>query len=177
MMAAERRVKLLVCDLDGTIRHGRDELGHFVNHPEDVVIFPEALEQLRRWKQTGGRIVAVSNQGGIALGHMTMLQCAATMTRTHRLTDELFDKIAWCSHHPAAKDPEWARCWRRKPSPGLLIEAALDLAAKHHEIYPPYMGLFVGDRDEDEQCARLAGFDFQWAKDWRAQVHDGGDQR
>ena len=30
------------------------------------------------------------------------------------------------------------------------------------------MGLFVGDRPEDEECARLAGFPFQWAKDWRA---------
>jgi len=173
-MPTETRTPLLVCDLDGTVRHGKDELGHFVNKPSDVVIFPEALEQLRRWKQAGGRIVAVSNQGGIALGHMTMQTCAATMLRTHQLTEQLFDKIAWCSHHPAAEDPEWARCWCRKPSPGLLIEAALDLAAKHSEIYPPYMGLLVGDRDEDAECARLAGFDFMWAKDWRAQIHEGG---
>jgi D-glycero-D-manno-heptose 1,7-bisphosphate phosphatase len=26
----------------------------------------------------------------------------------------------------------------------------------------------VGDRDEDEQCAAMAGLDFQWAADWRA---------
>lgn len=166
-MNAERRVPLLVVDLDGTIRHGKDELGHFVNAPEDVVIFPEALELLRRWKQAGGRIVAVSNQGGIALGHMTMQACAETMLRTWQLTDQLIDKIAWCSHHPAAADPEWARCWCRKPAPGLLIEAALELAAKHGEIYPPYMGLFVGDRDEDAECARLAGFDFCLADQWR----------
>jgi D-glycero-D-manno-heptose 1,7-bisphosphate phosphatase len=63
-----------------------------------------------------------------------------------------------------------SRCWCRKPSPGLLIEAALDLAAQHNEDYPPYKGLFVGDRPEDEECARLAGFDFQWAADWRAQA-------
>lgn len=166
----ERRTPLLVCDLDGTVRHGKDELGHFVNEPADVVIFPEALELMRRWKRAAGRIIAVSNQGGVALGHMSMLVCGATMARTYQLTEGLFDKIAWCAHHPAAEDPEWARCWCRKPSPGLLIEAALDLAAKHEEIYPPYMGLFVGDRAEDEECARLAGFDFVWAKDWRAQA-------
>jgi len=65
-----------------------------------------------------------------------------------------------------------ARCWCRKPAPGLLIEAAIDLAAHHHEYYPPYMGLMVGDRDEDEQCARLAGLDFQWAADWRKAAND-----
>lgn len=166
----EKRVPLLCLDLDGTVRHGKDELGHFVNAPEDVVVFPEAIEMMRRWKQGGGRIVAVSNQGGIALGHMSMRICAETMLRTQQLAHGLFDKIAWCRHHPAAEQPEMARCWCRKPSPGLLIESALNLARKHDEIYPPYMGLFVGDRDEDEQCARLAGFDFTWAKDWRAEA-------
>lgn len=169
-MTSEKRVPLLVCDLDGTVRHGKDELGHFVNRPEDVVIFPEALELLRRWKQAGGRAIAVSNQGGIALGHMTMRVCAETMLCTRELTKQLFDRIAWCSHHPAADDPEMARCWCRKPSPGLLIEAALDLGAEHGEIYPPYMGLFVGDRDEDKECARLAGFDFEWAAEWRREA-------
>jgi len=169
-MAAEKRVPLLVVDLDGTVRHGKDELGRFVNSPEDVVVFPEALTLLRRWKQDGGRIVAVSNQGDIALGHTTMRQCAATMLRTWQATDRLINKLAWCRHHPAATDPEMARCWCRKPSPGLLIEAALEIAAKYGEIYPPYMGLMVGDGDEDAECARLAGFDYQWAKDWRAQA-------
>jgi D-glycero-D-manno-heptose 1,7-bisphosphate phosphatase len=137
---AERRVPLLCLDLDGTVRHGKDELGHFVNHPEDVVVFGEAAELMRRWKQAGGRIIGVSNQGGIALGHLTMRDCALTMARTQ---------------------------------PGLVVEAALKLAARHGEAYPPYMGLLVGDRDEDAECARLAGFDFAWAKDWRAQATGG----
>lgn len=168
----EKATPLLAVDLDGTVRHGLDELGRFVNGPDDVVIFPEAIEMMRRWKAGGGRIIGVSNQGGIALGHLTARDCAAAMLRTHELAGELFDKIAWCSHHPYANDPEHARCWCRKPSPGLLIEAALDIAAKFGEFYPPYMGLFVGDRPEDEECARLAGFDFQWAADWRAQASE-----
>jgi D-glycero-D-manno-heptose 1,7-bisphosphate phosphatase len=166
----EKATPLLAVDLDGTVRHGFDELGRFVNGPNDVVIFPEAVEMMRRWKQAGGRIVAVSNQGGIALGHMTEGACAASMIRTHDLTGRLFDKVTYCRHHPAAEALEMSRCWCRKPSPGLLIEAALDLAAQHNEYYPPYMGLFVGDRPEDEECARLAGFDFQWAAEWRAQA-------
>jgi phosphoglycolate phosphatase-like HAD superfamily hydrolase len=51
----------------------------------------------------------------------------------------------------------------------LLIEASLDVARQHPgEIYPPYMALMVGDRAEDEECARIAGIDFTPAVDWRA---------
>lgn len=168
----ERATPLLVLDLDGTVRHGKDELGRFVNGPEDVVIFPEAVEQMRRWKARGGRIIAASNQGGIALGYMDFETCLAAIQRTHQLTGRLFDKMQFCRHHPDATDPEYARCWCRKPSPGIFIEAACDLGRAHHEFYPPYMGLFVGDREEDEQCAKLAGLPFKWAKDWRAEVSE-----
>ena len=163
----EKATKLLVLDLDGTVRAGKDEIGRFVNGPDDVFIFPEALTRMRAWKKAGGRIIAVSNQGGIALGHVTMTACALAMQKTHDLTEHLFDKIAFCRHHPDAIDPEYARCWCRKPSPGLLIEAALSLAHANREFYPPYMGLFVGDRPEDQECARLSGFPFMWAQDWR----------
>lgn len=165
----EKAVRLLVLDLDGTVRHGFDELGRFVNCADDVVIFPEAIARMKEWKSDGGRIIAVSNQGGIALGHMTFDACLESMIRTQELCGGLFDKISFCRHHPQAFDPEYARCWCRKPSPGLLIETALQLArdTKHTEFYPPYMGLFVGDRDEDKKCAELAGFDFKWAADWR----------
>ena len=171
---AERAVPVLYLDLDGTVRQGKDDaVGRFVNGPEDVVVFPEAVEMMRCWKAGGGRIIGVSNQGGIALGIVSAQKVAAAMLETYRQADGLFDKICYCQHHPAAKHPEFARCWCRKPSPGLIIEGALDLAQIHEgEIYPPYMGLMVGDRPEDEQCAKLAGLDFQWAKDWRALAGD-----
>lgn len=167
----ERPTPVLYLDIDGTVWHGYDELGRFVNTPDDVVVFPEAVTLMRRWKKGGGRIVGVSNQGGIALGYQSYDDCAKAMFRTHELAERLFDRIAFCRHHPDAAHPEMARCWCRKPSPGLLIESALALAAKHPgEIYPPYMALMVGDRTEDEECARIADIDFQWAKDWRAQA-------
>jgi D-glycero-D-manno-heptose 1,7-bisphosphate phosphatase len=167
-MTDERQVPLLVLDIDGTVRHGFDELGRFVNDPDDVVIFPEALDRMREWKRASGRIVGVSNQGGIALGHVSYTAVMDAMIRTQRLCDGLFDKLAWCQHHPDATEPVMARCWCRKPSPGLLVEAANELARSYCEMYPPHRGLFVGDRPEDEQCAGLAGFPFQWAHAWRA---------
>jgi len=169
-VTGEQTVPVLYLDLDGTVRHGKnDALGRFVNGPKDVVVFPEAIVLMHSWKNKGGRIVGISNQGGIALGYVTFQAVSAAMMETHIQTGRLFDKISFCVHHPDAKDPEMARCWCRKPSPGLVIESALDMAAKYKEIYPPYMSLFVGDRDEDQECARLSGIDFMWAKEWRAQ--------
>lgn len=171
---AERAVPMLYLDIDGTVRQGKDDpLGRFVNGPEDVRVFPEAVVMMRRWKAGGGRIVGVSNQGGIALGHVTEQSVAAAMMETHRQAHGIFDKIAYCRHHPDAENPEQARCWCRKPAPGLLIEASLDLAQRHNEYYPPYMGLMVGDRDEDRLCAERAGLDFQWAAEWRAEARRG----
>lgn len=162
-------VPVLYLDIDGTVRHGKDELGHFVNGAGDVVVFPEAVEQMRRWKANGGRIVGVSNQGGIALGIVDVGDVASAMMETQRQCDDLFDRIMWCSHHPSAEDPEMARCWCRKPSAGAIAEAVHGLdGLAPDEVYPPHLGLMVGDRPEDEQCAANAMLDFQWAADWRA---------
>ena len=170
-MDTDRPTPVLYLDIDGTVREGKDDpLGRFVNGPADVRVFPQAIEMMRRWKAGGGRIIGVSNQGGIALGIVHEQDVAEAMIETQRQTGGLFDKIAWCRHHPGAQHPEMARCWCRKPKAGLLIEASLDLASAHGEIYPPYMGLMVGDRPEDQACAEAAGLDFQWAADWRAQA-------
>nr|WP_221374331.1 hypothetical protein [Actinoplanes polyasparticus] len=176
----DKPTPVLYLDIDGTVRQGKDDaLGRFVNGPEDVVVFPEAVEMMRRWKAGGGRIIGVSNQGGIALGIVDERQVAAAMMETHRQAGQLFDKMAYCRHHPNAEHPEMARCWCRKPKAGLLIESALDLAARRPgEIYPPYMGLMVGDRPEDAACAEAAGVDFEDAVAWRSRAfrsEAGGD--
>jgi D-glycero-D-manno-heptose 1,7-bisphosphate phosphatase len=167
---SEVPVPVLYLDIDGTVREGKDDpLGRFVNGPGDVRVFPAAVDRMREWKVAGGRIVGVSNQGGIALGHVAMVRVLAAMEETHRQTGCLFDKLAFCRHHPAAEDPEMARCWCRKPRPGLAIEAACRMADQHQgESYPPHLALFVGDRDEDRRCAEALNVDFLDAREWRA---------
>lgn len=171
----EKPTPLLCLDLDGTVREGKDDpLGRFVNGPGDVRVFPAAVTMMRRWRDAGGRIVGVSNQGGVALKLVSHANVAAAMLETQRQTGDLFDKISYCVHHPNAGHPEMARCWCRKPSAGAVVEAAHGVRELHpDEYYPPYMGLFVGDRPEDEQCAASAGFDFEWAAEWRARAETG----
>lgn len=167
----EKMVPVLYCDLDGTVRKGKDELGRFVNEPEDVELFEGMVELLHGYKELGWRIIGVSNQGGIALGHMTMETCIKAMVETQKQAEGAFDKIAWCSHFPTASIPEMAVCWCRKPRPGLIIESAYELAGHTGEIYPPHLGLMVGDRPEDEQCAENAGLQFLGAAEWRTGEH------
>lgn len=167
----EPTVPVLYLDLDGTVRKGKDELGYFVNTADQVKIFPEVPELLRQYKQLGYRIVGVTNQGGIALGYMDKATCAEALAETNRQTGYAFDKIAACPHHPDATDPGMARCWCRKPKAGLIVESAIILAKKFHEIYPPHLGLMVGDMVTDAECAAAAGLDFMNAAVWRKGTH------
>lgn len=164
---SEKAVPLLVLDIDGTVRKGFDQLGRFVNGPEDVEVYPQAVEMMGKWRRRGGRIIGVSNQGGIALGHVDPEAVAKAMLETQNQAFGQFDKLVWCSHHPDANDPEMARCWCRKPAIGMIVEGALDIAARFSEYYPPHMGLMVGDRPEDAICAATASLDFMDAGEWR----------
>lgn len=171
-VTGEKTVPVLYCDIDGTIRKGKDELGYFVNTADQVEVFEEVPALLGRYKRLGWRIVGISNQGGIALGHMTFKDCRDAMAETHAQTLFAFDKIMWCMHHPEAKEPEMAVCWCRKPRPGLVIEGALELGRMYPgEIYPPHLGLFVGDMGDDQKCAQNAGLQFMAAHIWRTGKH------
>lgn len=167
MERESRPTPVLYLDLDGTVRHGKEELGRFVNFASDVKVFDGVPAILAQYKAAGWRIVAVSNQGGIALNLVTAEDCAEAMLETYRQCDGLFDNISYCSHHPDSPDPEYAICWCRKPRIGLLINAATTLAAKYNEYYPPHLALLVGDRPEDQECAANAGIEFMNAEVWR----------
>ncbi len=162
-------VPVLYLDLDDTVRKGKDALGRFVNSVEDVDVFPEAIAQMKKAKKQGWRIVGITNQGGVAMGYMSMDTLNAIMAETQKQTGNLFDKIMACVHFPEASDPEMSICWCRKPRAGLVIEAAITMGNEHpDEYYPPHMALFVGDREEDAECAEAANVQFLDAVEWRS---------
>lgn len=158
---------LLFVDLDGTVRKGYDELGRFVNTAADVEVFPEAVTQLRAWRDAGGLVLAVTNQAGVALGHMTMADHLAAATETVRQADGLIQKVFACTHHPDAG------CFCRKPLPGMLIRAAA--WSRSYGWAKPYRPscLMVGDRPEDAEAAYHAGVRFMDAHTWRSGEVEG----
>lgn len=160
---------LWLTDFDGTVRHGHDELGRFVNGPEDVVVFDEVPDLLAGHWGSGHYAVGITNQGGVALGHMTHDVCAeavrATVNacrfkRNHGRVDPFYT-ILVCEHAPRAG------CWCRKPAPGMLVTAMTRLAV---EMGWPGMqrdALMIGDRPEDREAAERAGVAFRLASEWR----------
>jgi D-glycero-D-manno-heptose 1,7-bisphosphate phosphatase len=164
---------ILFVDLDGTIRHGKDQLGRFVNSADDVVIFDGVVDILKSYKERGWRIVAISNQGGVAMGLLTMEGVDSAMQATRQQCSHLFDEMYWCSHHPDAVADDFnsrlekSVCFCRKPRIGLVVVAFAAMTLKHGENYRPYECLFVGDRTEDRECALNANIPFVWAHNWR----------
>lgn len=165
---------ILFLDLDGTVRLGKDELGRWPNGPADVELFDGMVDLLKSYKARGWRIVAVSNQGGIALGHIDEHDVAKAMQETNRLCSNLIDRMNWCNHHPDAEGDEntdkeeKSICFCRKPRIGMVVTSIMSLSLEHkHEYYRPYACLFVGDRSEDKECAANANIPFISAKQWR----------
>lgn len=164
---------ILFTDLDGTIRYnGKDPKG-FISTPDEVEIFDGVVDILKSYKSKGWRIVSISNQGGIAMGHVAEHTVARNMAETQRMCANLFDRMYWCIHHPNAVGDDFASteeksvCLCRKPRIGYIVAAMASLAEQYREEYKPYTCLFVGDREEDKGCAEAANIQFIWADTWR----------
>lgn len=61
-------MKLLILDLDGTVRCPKSG-AKFINDPLDQEIIPEAGIAIADYKSQGWIIVGATNQGGVAAGH------------------------------------------------------------------------------------------------------------
>lgn len=169
--------KLLLCDLDGTVRRTISG-ATFINDPYDQQLEEGAAEALTYFAQNDWAIVGISNQGGVASGHKSLESAIAEQQRTLELAPQL-EKIYFCSEF------EGKDCWVverkthylvqeahkgefgsfRKPSPGML-----NLAIK---FYRPTEVVMVGDRSEDEEAALCADALFIPADVWRSRFKKG----
>lgn len=160
---------VLFLDLDGTVRLGPDQLGgRFVNSPADVELFDGMVDLIKSYKEKGWRIVAISNQGGIATGQAIESEVNRAMAETNRLCANLFDRMMWCPHHPSmARDNPENLCLCRKPRIGNVVAALIGMTQQFGEQYIPLSCLFVGDMEDDRKCAEAANIPFMWAEEWR----------
>ena len=129
-------------DRDGTLMHDAG----YVGDPSLVEVYPGVREALARLKARGFKTVIVTNQSGIQRGHFTEADFHAVQARFEELIGPgLIDAMYYCADHPdAATD-------RRKPGPGMLLEAARDHAL---DLARSWM---VGDRAGDVEAGNRAG--------------------
>jgi len=134
-------------DRDGTLMH---EV-HYCSDPGQVRLYPGVAEALRRLREAGFRLVIITNQSGIGRGYFT----EADYRAVHR---ELLRQFA--AALPPGEGPLIAAAYhapdalpspRRKPAPGMVLEAVRDLGLN------PARSWFVGDKAVDVACGRSAG--------------------
>jgi D-glycero-D-manno-heptose 1,7-bisphosphate phosphatase len=133
-------------DRDGTVMH--DE--HYLADPSRVRLIDGAAAAIARLRAAGIAVVIVTNQSGIARGHITAAQYDAVRARLDALlcaAGAPVDATYHCPHHPSVGDP----CDCRKPGPALYRQAIAELGldATH--------SAFVGDRWSDTAAAATFG--------------------
>ncbi len=148
--------QLLFFDRDGTLNRAPDDRPP--NRVDEVTLLPNAGEKLHHYASLGWRLVVVTNQGGVALGHMTEGQAHAVHRAVLDALPVHVDASYLCPHHPRGTIPRYARdCPRRKPAPGAILDALRQYQAQPEDC------LFVGDQETDRQAAEAAGVPFAWA--------------
>lgn len=138
-------------DRDGTIN---EEIG-YLHEPERLALIPGAAQAIKKLNDLGWAVVCVSNQAGVARGYYPI----EAVDEVHkRLVDLLaaegahLDGIYFCPHHPTEGNPPYRiDCRCRKPAPGMLEKAAIDL---NLDLSSSYM---IGDSLSDIHAAQNAG--------------------
>jgi len=138
-------------DRDGTINREVE----YLHREEEFEWIPGAPEAIARLNRAGFLVIVVTNQAGVAHG----LYTEDDVDSLHRfITSELekagarIDAYYYCPHHPdAAIETYRQNSSRRKPAPGMLLEAAeeyaIDLAGS----------FLVGDKLIDVEAALAVG--------------------
>lgn len=148
---------LFIFDADGTLRRCTVPGQPCPNRAGEWELIPGVRERLKAidWTQKGLGIA--SNQGGVALGHIsnaTAYQLLADLVVQATDFWPPTGTIAICPHAPDAG------CACRKPKPEMLHH----LSSKW--VIPLSRTLFVGDQESDRIAAEAAGCAFAWAWDF-----------
>lgn len=139
-------------DRDNTIIHNDGDLGD----PEAVRMIQGAASAIASLRGLGYKIVIVSNQGGVARGKFTEADVDAVNQRIaetiRRNSGAVVDRFYYCPYHPDGKVRQYTRehPWR-KPSPGMLEQAAEDLKLDLGSCW------MVGDQLRDVAAGLAAG--------------------
>ncbi|MEE2839017.1 MAG: HAD family hydrolase [Acidobacteriota bacterium] len=143
--------RAIFLDRDGTLN---EEVGH-LRRTEDLRIYPEALEAVRKINQSGALTIVITNQSAIARGFLDEEELGdlhGFLQEEFRREGARIDGFYYCPHHPDAGTGAYTQeCTCRKPQPGMLIRAAREL---HLEIATSFM---IGDKLDEVEAGHRAG--------------------
>jgi len=138
-------------DRDGTIN---EEVG-YLDRMDKLRLLPGAGEAVRLINDSGMKVVVITNQSGIGRGlfdEAFVREVHAEMSRMLGEEGAAIDGYYFCPHHPTEGIGKYRQsCSCRKPAPGLLLQAAAELAI---DLSRSYM---VGDMPKDVEAGQRAG--------------------
>jgi D-glycero-D-manno-heptose 1,7-bisphosphate phosphatase len=165
-------VKAVLLDRDGVINA-------LVYHSEAGVIdapftlsqfelLPGVPEAIRQLNELGLAVAVVSNQPGIAKGHLTedlLERFDQKMLSEVAAVGGRIERIYYCLHHPDAVVAKWKqRCRCRKPEIGLLEQAASEFNVALSDCY------MVGDGIPDLLAGVAAGCRTIFVGRWKCEL-------
>lgn len=123
--------------------------GGYLQSADELVVLPGVAQAVRRLNDAGLPVIVISNQQGVGKGLMTMDALLAIERRMgEALAHEAGAHLDRCYYSTELAS---ANSSRRKPGPGMLLEAAQDfrLTLEHT--------VFAGDSPTDIQAGKVAG--------------------
>lgn len=127
LSALVQRKAAVFIDRDGTLIEDR----HHLASVEQIRVFSNSFEAVRRVNASGRLAVVITNQSVIARGLLTepeLSEIHSVMVELFAQEDAVLDAIYYCPHHPKEGSGSFTRkCDCRKPNPGMLIRASDDL--------------------------------------------------
>jgi D-glycero-D-manno-heptose 1,7-bisphosphate phosphatase len=141
----------LFLDRDGAVI---EETG-YLRLIDEIVVIPGAAEVISAANKHGIPVVMVTNQSGIGRGYYSWTEFKAVQDAFLAILaahGAKIDAVYACAHHPEAEGllahPDHPA---RKPNPGMLLQAARDLALDLKSSW------LVGDKANDIEAAKRAG--------------------
>jgi D-glycero-D-manno-heptose 1,7-bisphosphate phosphatase len=122
---------------------------------EQFRLLPGVGEAITRLRTMGYKVVLVSNQPGMAKGHLTRQdfeQIRIKMSEELAREGAFLDGEYYCRHHPEARIAKLRKnCECRKPKPGLILQAASELSLNLSRSW------MIGDGLTDVKAGKSAG--------------------
>jgi D-glycero-D-manno-heptose 1,7-bisphosphate phosphatase len=134
--------KAIFLDRDGTLMKDTG----YCSNPGDVELLEGVRELLPELKTAGFKLVIVTNQSGIGRGYFAEEDFWAVQYELEKqLGPGVIDATYFCADTPQNASE------RRKPNPGMLLEAARELGIDLEQSY------MVGDKASDAEAGIRAG--------------------
>jgi D-glycero-D-manno-heptose 1,7-bisphosphate phosphatase len=131
-----------------------EEMG-YINHPSRVRLLPRTPAAVARLNRAGIPAVMATNQAGIARDYFSRETLEAVNSELERqlgAEGARLDALYVCTHHPTVgQAPYRDACECRKPKPGLLLRAAVEMNLDLSR------SVMIGDKPSDVAAGQAAG--------------------